>query len=164
MKLGDLIKDFRRSNHLSMQDFANMAGLSKGYVSMLEKNQHPQSQRKLSPSVTTYQKVATAMSMSLDDLISVLDGDEPVRLVQPSNNLTGSESRLLDSFRVLNQDGQDKVMEYADDLASSERYTVSDNVVTYKTPILNAAHERTDIEVTDEMRQHDEDIMDDENF
>ncbi len=30
--------------------------------------------------------------------------------------------------------------------------------------LLNAAHERTDIEVTDEMRQHDDDIMDDENF
>lgn len=31
-------------------------------------------------------------------------------------------------------------------------------------PALNAAHERTDIEVTDEMRKHDDDIMDDDNF
>ncbi len=31
-------------------------------------------------------------------------------------------------------------------------------------PMLKAAHERTDIEVTDEMKQHDEDIMNDENF
>jgi len=30
--------------------------------------------------------------------------------------------------------------------------------------LLNAAHKRTDIEVTDEMRKHDDDIMDDENF
>ena len=29
---------------------------------------------------------------------------------------------------------------------------------------VQAAHERTDIEVTDEMRQHDDDIMDDEDF
>lgn len=29
---------------------------------------------------------------------------------------------------------------------------------------VQAAHERTDIEVTDEMRHHDDDIMDDENF
>jgi transcriptional regulator with XRE-family HTH domain len=29
---------------------------------------------------------------------------------------------------------------------------------------LNAAHERTDIEVTDEMRQHDDDIMNDDDF
>lgn len=29
---------------------------------------------------------------------------------------------------------------------------------------LNAAHERTDIDVTDEMRKHDDDIMSDENF
>lgn len=31
-------------------------------------------------------------------------------------------------------------------------------------PLLNAAHERTDIEVTDEMRKHDEGIMDDDDF
>lgn len=30
--------------------------------------------------------------------------------------------------------------------------------------IVNAAHERTDIEITDEMRKHDDDIMDDDNF
>lgn len=29
---------------------------------------------------------------------------------------------------------------------------------------VNAAHERTDIEVTDEMKKHDDDIMNDENF
>lgn len=29
---------------------------------------------------------------------------------------------------------------------------------------VQAAHSRTDIEVTDEMNQHDDDIMDDENF
>jgi len=30
--------------------------------------------------------------------------------------------------------------------------------------LLNAAHERTDIEVTDDMKKHDNDIMDDDNF
>ena len=29
---------------------------------------------------------------------------------------------------------------------------------------VQAAHERTEIDVTDEMRQHDDDIMNDENF
>lgn len=29
---------------------------------------------------------------------------------------------------------------------------------------VNAAHARTDIEITDEMKQHDDDIMDDKNF
>ena len=30
--------------------------------------------------------------------------------------------------------------------------------------ITQAAHERTDIEVTDEMKKHDDDIMDDDGF
>jgi repressor LexA len=53
---------------------------------MLEKNQHPQSQRPLSPSLDTYQKVATAMGISLDDIISLVDGDETVRLEYRSDN------------------------------------------------------------------------------
>lgn len=31
-------------------------------------------------------------------------------------------------------------------------------------PILNAAHERTDINVTDKMKKHDDDLMDDDEF
>ena len=34
----------------------------------------------------------------------------------------------------------------------------------FSNTFLNAAHERTDIAVTNEMRSHDDDIMDDENF
>lgn len=38
---------------------------------------------------------------------------------------------------------------------------VAENSASYG---ISAAHERTDIEVTDEMRKHDDNIMDDENF
>lgn len=165
MKLGDLIKQYRSKNKLTMQDFANSSGLSKGYISMLEKNQHPQSQRKLSPSLETYQKVAYAMSLSLDDLIAMLDGDEVVHFSQGNIELSDSESYLLSIYRSLNEDGQDKVTEYASDLSASKRYQhlslVKEEDIEFNAI---AAHERTDIEVTDEMRKHDDDIMKDENF
>lgn len=53
MKLGEIVKDYRTRNHLTMQEFADRCDLSKGFISMLEKGQHPQSIRKLVPSLDT---------------------------------------------------------------------------------------------------------------
>lgn len=172
MKLGEMIKSYRVKTDLTMQEFANKAGLSKGYVSMLEKNQHPQSHRPLTPSLETYQKVASAMSLSLDELISILDGDETVSLIQSSGEtvsveavLSDSERQLLDNFRSLNPAGQSKASDYLDDLVASGRYAVKDNIsVLGDGPVSIAAHKRTDIEVTDEMLEHDMKIMLDDDF
>lgn len=67
---------------------------------------------------------------------------------------TEDESELILSYRELSDIGKKKVSSYTDKLLEIE--TADLEVV--------AAHERTDIEVTDEMRQHDDDIMDDDNF
>lgn len=80
MKLGEIIKKFRYDNDMTMQEFADKSGLSKGYISMLEKNKHPQSKRELAPSFETYKKVASAMCMPLDDFLAALDGDEVVKV------------------------------------------------------------------------------------
>jgi len=37
MRLGEIIKKYREENNLSMDDFVKFSGLSKGYISMLEK-------------------------------------------------------------------------------------------------------------------------------
>ncbi|HEQ7796970.1 TPA: helix-turn-helix transcriptional regulator, partial [Streptococcus pyogenes] len=39
MKLGEIIKNFREEKKLSMDRFAEKSGLTKGYISMLEKNE-----------------------------------------------------------------------------------------------------------------------------
>lgn len=80
MLLGDVVKKYREDRKMTMQEFADASGLSKGYISMLEKNRHPQSKRKLSPSLGTYKKVADAMCISLDDLISMIDEDSSVKI------------------------------------------------------------------------------------
>ena len=41
MTLGDVIKEYREKNKMTMQDFADRAGLSKGLISMLEKSRRP---------------------------------------------------------------------------------------------------------------------------
>lgn len=78
MTLGELIKKYRDENNLTMQDFANMSGLSKGYISMLEKNRHPQNDKKIIPSIATFNKVANAMRISIEQLLTQVDNNQLV--------------------------------------------------------------------------------------
>jgi len=75
---------------------------------------------------------------------------------------TASEKNLITSFRKLSEVGKEKVIDYANDLTENPKYSIMESTPDHL--LLNAAHERTDIEITDEMRKHDDDIMDDENF
>ncbi|MCI9369648.1 MAG: helix-turn-helix transcriptional regulator [Lachnospiraceae bacterium] len=67
--------------------------------------------------------------------------------------VSSKEESIINKYRAIDNDGK-KVVDTVLD-REYERATL---------PMLKAAHERTDIEVTDEMKQHDEDIMNDENF
>jgi transcriptional regulator with XRE-family HTH domain len=76
MDLGQIIKKYRRENHMTMQEFADRCELSKGYISMLEKGQHPQRKRALVPSLETFVKLSGGMNMSVQELFSILDIDD----------------------------------------------------------------------------------------
>lgn len=80
MKLGALIKSFRIKNNMTMQEFADSAGLSKGYVSMLEKGIHPQNNKKIVPSISTVQKVAQVLGLSVNQLVEVIDGNQLINI------------------------------------------------------------------------------------
>ena len=100
MYLGGLIKEYREKYNLTMDEFAKKAGLSKGYISMLEKNQHPQNKRKIVPSLETFRKAAKAMGLSVDDLMKAVDGDQPVSLevkksLPPYDNIFPIEKKKI---------------------------------------------------------------------
>ena len=84
--LGLIIKNYRELNNLTMQDFANKSGLSKGYISMLEKNKHPRNNKEIVPSITTFNKVAIAMGISLDQLVGMVDPDQLVGLYKEDSS------------------------------------------------------------------------------
>nr|DAU13068.1 MAG TPA: helix-turn-helix domain protein [Caudoviricetes sp.] len=82
MTLGDVIKSYRAEHSLSMDEFAKRCGLSKGYISMLEKNRNPKTGKPIIPSILTYQSVANAMSTSVDILMRTVDKEQLVSLEQ----------------------------------------------------------------------------------
>lgn len=73
----------------------------------------------------------------------------------------GDEARrywMLEKYNCLTPKGQAKVAEYTEDLAQIPEYQKGDTNHLQ----VNAAHERTDIEATNEMRQQDEELMNDD--
>lgn len=88
MKIGDLIKEYRQLNTLTMQDFADKSGLSKSYISMLEKGKHPQNNREIVPSIETVKNIAVAMGISVDDILDVVDNNQLIDISH--RRITGS--------------------------------------------------------------------------
>lgn len=78
MYLGELIKNYRERENITMAEFAAKCRLSKGYISMLEKNKHPQNDKEIVPSVETLSKVAGVFGIPLNELLSILNEDQPV--------------------------------------------------------------------------------------
>lgn len=81
--------------------------------------------------------------------------------------LTYAELNILEKYRDLDTHGREMVdftllKEWERSSKSDGNHNKFVEIPKYST--LNAAHARTDIEITDEMKQHDDDIMDDKNF
>lgn len=85
MTLGDLIKKYRKDTDLSMDEFAERAKLSKGYISMLEKNINPKTGQPIAPSLQTIKQVASALNMDFEVVISAIDQDVDLR--RPDDSL-----------------------------------------------------------------------------
>ena len=75
MTLGEIIKDYRIKNNLSMDAFSIQSGLSKAYISLLEKNRHPKTGKPISPSIQCIKQVSEAMGIEFDILFSKIDGN-----------------------------------------------------------------------------------------
>lgn len=80
MILGDFIKNYRREHGCSMEQFAKMTGLSKAYISILERNVNPVNGKPVIPSLETIKAVAQAINMDFNEVIAMLDGNQPVSL------------------------------------------------------------------------------------
>lgn len=74
MTLGNVISEFRNLNNLTMEEFSKSAGLSKSYISMLERNRDPRG-NPINPSMDVIDKVATAIGVDLDTLVQTIDQD-----------------------------------------------------------------------------------------
>lgn len=169
MLLGEIIYDYRKRNGLTMKEFSERSGLTKGYISMLEKNYNPRSKSGITPSIATFKKAAKGMNMDFDKLISMVD-NQPVTFTAKSINanissLDATELSLLNNYRTLDEPRKKTLYDYSSFL-TYQMEVEERNSAQAPAPDANlkAAHYREDIEVTDEMKKHDDDIMNDDDF
>lgn len=92
MTLGDFICKYRSDHGLSQRKFAEICGLSNGYISMLEKGNNPNTNKPLIPSLTQLKKLADAMGMTVMQLFETVD-DMPVDIAQ----IAGADDLTLPS-------------------------------------------------------------------
>lgn len=80
MFLGDVIKEYRKQNDLSLRGFANKCGLSYTYISMLEKNKDYRTGKPIAPTLDSVKYIAKAMNISIDDLLKIIDDEQEFKL------------------------------------------------------------------------------------
>ena len=95
MTLGDIIKQYRTDHSLSMDAFSERSGISKAYISLLEKNKHPKTGKEISPSIQCIRQAAQGMNMDFDSLFALLDGKVAVNTAKQSPILKGREIPVL---------------------------------------------------------------------
>ncbi|MFZ1236891.1 MAG: S24 family peptidase [Prevotella sp.] len=79
--MSKIVYEYRKAHKLSMEAMADIAGLSKGYIAIIEKENNPISGKPSTPSFDTLQKLAKAMGMSTDALVNMMDDDDTVSLM-----------------------------------------------------------------------------------
>lgn len=108
MTLGRIIKEYREKKHLSQRQFALTCDVSNGYISMLEEGRNPKTNEPIVPSLATMKKLAKAMGMSLNDLMSQVD-DMEISLSEkrtPADKISGRTVEFVALFEKLTAEQQ----------------------------------------------------------
>ena len=134
------------------QELANESGVSKSSISQYLKGSH-------NPSNISSGKMAKVLGV---DPLWLMGFDVPMKK-EIKDELTRFKTNTYEALVVkemqkLNKIGKVKMLNTAREMACNPLYNPDYQIE------IKAAHERTDIEVTDEMRKHDDDIMSDDNF
>lgn len=159
MEIGQIIKKRREELGMSQEELAQKVGYkSRSSINKIEVDGRGLPQSKIAAiakALNTTPAYLMGWEESIPDYTFTLaDGSKIIiEYMEPAKKKAAQ--RLLTYYFKLNEIGQKKALENIEDL--SKIYSKD-----YLMP--QAAHERTDIEVTDVMRKHDNDIMDDDAF
>lgn len=119
MTLGDVISKYRAEHGISMDKFAELSGISKAYISILERNRTPRGDEP-SPSYEMYRSVAKAIGSDVDALIRTVEGNisladtRPALALTPAPELTDDESDLLHKYRRLDDAAKGRIRHMVD--------------------------------------------------
>ena len=159
MEMGVKINLLRVQKGMTLEELGDKVGVGKSTVRKWENGMIANMRRDKIAKIADALDCSPAYLMGWEESVpdynfTLPDGSKIIiEYMEPAKKKAAQ--RLLTYYFKLNEIGQKKALENIEDLSKiySKDYLVP-----------QAAHERTDIEVTDEMRKHDNDIMDDDAF
>ena len=81
MSLSEFVKKYREEHNLSQRAFAEICGVSNGYISLIEREEIDKRTGKPSkPKIDSLMAIAKGMGMTLQELVDAVDVDIPVDL------------------------------------------------------------------------------------
>lgn len=151
MTIGEKIKTLRQKKGLTQKQLGDLCGMADSAIRRYENG-------RAKPKIETIEKIANALSVPLNKLIDdaiIIPIPKATSETLKARELEEKELAFLntmDSFREkLNDKGQDKAIEQVELLTKIPEYQrkcIEENAI-----MLHAAHERTDIETTEEMKK-----------
>lgn len=126
MSFGENLKRIRKEKGFTLKQLGDILGCSAQLISQYESNNR-------APKIETKIKIAQALNVQLSDLIpenvwSITNAMIDLFTGTDNTNLDeipegANEGHLISLYRGLNEAGQSKVIEYAEDLSKAEEYT-----------------------------------------
>lgn len=93
-----------------MEAFGKKCGLSRAYISILEKGINPTTGKAFVPTIDTLKRIADSTGADLDSLLKMLDDDQVVVVNRvPSLELSEKEIEHIKKYRQLDAGGQDRI-------------------------------------------------------
>ena len=80
MTIGDIIKNYRKENNLTLREFAKKCDLSYTYIFALEKDKDTRTGKPTTPSLDSLYSIAKGMNISAENLLTILDNNQEVSL------------------------------------------------------------------------------------
>lgn len=79
--IGEMIKKYRQEHGMSMDEFASRCGLSKAYISLIERGKNTRSDKPIVPSIDTVKAIADVLGVDLNVLLRSMGYDAPMNTV-----------------------------------------------------------------------------------
>lgn len=149
----DRIRKALELRGMKQSELVEKTGIDKGQMSSYLSGRYK-------PKQTNLNLMAKALSV---DEAWLMGYDVPMQRIDKT--MGEKTPQIMTFYSNLNSHGKEIATEQVRLLTLDEKYTKPDSIIPLaRNPApdylaVNAAHERTDIEVTDEMRQMDDDIM-----
>lgn len=119
MRLGEVIALYLQEHDMSLRAFARLSGITATNLSYIVNGKTPRGNAQ-APTITTYSKIAKAMGLTTDELVSMVDDE----IAWGSRSTySDDETKLINLYRSLNDEGKAKILDNIMDLVQLKRYT-----------------------------------------